>query len=83
VFELVDTTLDQMPFAVEPGIEVALHFGGLIRRDDRLRTQRVDVGDKCRAGVAAIRDDLLERDPIQLRFGLGAVVALPRRQPRP
>ena len=83
VLELVDTTLDQMPFAVEPGIVGTLHLGGLMRRDDRFSAQRLDVGDERRTGIPAISDHALEREAIQQGDCLGTVMALSRRQQHP
>ena len=83
VLEFVDTTLDQMPFAVEPGIVRALEPGRLMRRDDRLSAQGLDVGDERRACIAAIRDHALEREAVQQGDGLGAIVALTGCQQRP
>jgi hypothetical protein len=83
VLELVDATFDQMALAIEPGIVRALHLGRLMRRDDGLSTLGLDVGDEGRARIATIRDHPLEREAVEQRFGLGAVVALSRRQQRP
>jgi hypothetical protein len=82
LLEFVDTTLDQMAFAVEPSIVLSLDRGGLMRWNDRLAAAIVHGGNQCGSGIAAVRDDLLEREPIQERFGLGAVVALPSGQQR-
>ena len=83
VLDLVDKTLDQMPFSIEPGIVLALELGRLMRRDDRLGAQGLDVGDERRARIAAISDHALEREAVQQRDGLGAVVALTCCQQRP
>ncbi len=83
LFELVDTTFDEMAFAVEPGIIGALERGRGMGRDDRFAAPRLDRGDEGRARIATIRDNLREREPLQERFGLGAVVALPSGQQRP
>ncbi len=83
VLEFVNTTLDQMPFSIEPGIVLALELGRLMRRDDRLGAQGLDVGDERRARIAAISDHALEREAVQQRDGLGAVVALTCCQQRP
>ena len=83
LLEFVDATFDQMAFAVEPGIIRPLDLGRLMRWNDRLTAASLQGGDKDGSSIAAIRDNLLEREPIQERFGLGAVVALPSGQQRP
>ena len=65
VLELVETALDQMPLAVEPGIVHPLDLGRLMRRDDRFTALGFDVGDEGRAGIAAIRQDFREGQPIE------------------
>jgi hypothetical protein len=82
LLEFVDATFDQMAFAVEPGSVRALDLDGLMRWNDRLAVAVSHGGNKGDSGIAAIRDDLLEREPIQEHFGLGAVVALPSGQQR-
>jgi len=82
VLEVVETTVDEMAFAVEPGIVHPLGLGGLMRRNDRFAALIMHVGDKGSSGIAPIRDDLLEGEPFQQRRGLGAVMALPSRQAR-
>jgi hypothetical protein len=82
LLEFVDATFDQMAFAVEPGIVRAFDLGGLMRWNDRLAVAISHGVNKGGSGIAAIRDDRLEREPIQEHFGLGAVVALPSGQQR-
>jgi hypothetical protein len=48
-----------------------------MRRDDRFAALGLNVGNKGRARIAAIRDHPLEGDPGEQRFRLRAVVALP------
>lgn len=80
VLELVDTTFDEMALAVEPAIILALHRGGGMGRDHRLTPPRLDGSDEGRACIPAIGDHAFKREPVKERFGLGAVVALARRQ---
>lgn len=65
VLELVDTAFDEMTFAVEPRVVVALDLGALVRRNDRFTVPRLQVGDEVGAGVAAIRHPLLEGQPAE------------------
>ncbi len=80
VLEFIEAAFDQMPFAVDPGIVLAFDLGALMRWNDRLTAALVQVGDERRSGIAPICQDFLEGQPVEQRLGLGAVVALARRQ---
>lgn len=62
--------------AVQPGIVHTLALGSLMRRDHRFASLGVQVGDEVCPGIAAIRDDAREREAIEERVRLGAVMAL-------
>jgi hypothetical protein len=80
VLEFIEAAFDQMAFAVDPSVILPFDLGALMRRNDRLTAALVQVGDERRSGIAAICQDFLEGQLSEQRLGLGAVVALARRQ---
>ena len=84
LLDLVDKTLDQMPFAVQPRVVLTADFRALVRRDHRLPTLLDDPIDERLPGITAIGNDVLTHQPLQQRLGLDTVVTLAcgQRQPQ-
>ena len=80
VLEFVDTTLDEMAFAIEPAVVLPLDLGALMRRNDGFTPTPLDRGDTRRCRIAPTPDAALKGDPVDQGARLGAVMTLARGQ---
>lgn len=79
MFDFVDKTLHQMPFAIAPCVVVTLNFGPLMRRNNGLGVLIENKGYQLLSSIATVSNDERIAEPIQQGFGLGDVMALASR----
>jgi hypothetical protein len=65
VLEVVDTAFDQMAFAIEPPLVVALEFGALMRGNHRLAATLLHLRDQICRCIPPIRDHPLDGEAIE------------------
>ena len=81
LLEFVEKTFDEMAFAVEPSVVIALDFGTLVRRDDRNRMILKDEVNKSLSSISSVRNDVRRLETPDERFRLGNIMTLTRREP--
>ncbi len=77
LLEFVEKAFDEMAFAVEPGVIVALNFGTLVWRDNRRCMVLEDKVNKGLCRISSIGDDVQGFEAGDERFCLSNIMTLP------
>jgi len=76
MLDLVDETLNQVSFTIQPRIVFAQDVGSLMRRDYSLDPVLYEIIDKMGSGITAVSDQALKIEAIKQGFSLRDVMTL-------